>query len=304
MQDNLHPMTNFLNEWAPDLQDLVAITPYESLSDIERLPDGAYIFADVDRLPGSLGPAAIKVWETLSARGRSILLNRPGHSLSRRHLLTRLHATGRNQFRVGGVEEPVASWRFPVFIRHSTEHAGSLTGLIATPQDLTAEIARLIDAGHDPTTLLVVEFADVSDDGLFRKYAAFRIGDTILAHHVMIAQSWEVKGPSLVSAQFVDEERAFQRSNPHEADVRAAFDLGGIQFGRMDYGLVDGKVQVWEINTNPTFLYPPDRYDAIQIPSKTWFNTEVHRLLRQLAQAERGKAAALTRWARRLFARR
>ena len=40
-------------------------------------------------------------------------------------------------------------------------------------------------------------------------------------------------------------------SNPHEAEVRRIFDLARIEYGRIDYAFRDGRMQVWEINTNP-----------------------------------------------------
>ena len=32
-----------------------------------------------------------------------------------------------------------------------------------------------------------------------------------------------------------------------------------------------GKLQVWEINTNPTLLYPREDYSQPQMPAKVWF---------------------------------
>ena len=31
-------------------------------------------------------------------------------------------------------------------------------------------------------------------------------------------------------------------------------DRAGIEYGRIDYGVVDGKIRVWGINTNPTVM--------------------------------------------------
>ena len=32
------------------------------------------------------------------------------------------------------------------------------------------------------------------------------------------------------------------------------FQIAGIDYGRIDYSMLDGEPQVWEINTNPTVL--------------------------------------------------
>ena len=44
------------------------------------------------------------------------------------------------------------------------------------------------------------------------------------------------------------------QTNPHEAELRAIFKLARIDYGRIDYGIKDGQIQVWEINTNPMLL--------------------------------------------------
>jgi hypothetical protein len=42
----------------------------------------------------------------------------------------------------------------------------------------------------------------------------------------------------------------------HEASLREIFRLARIEYGRMDYALLGGRLQVWEINTNPTIATP------------------------------------------------
>ena len=43
------------------------------------------------------------------------------------------------------------------------------------------------------------------------------------------------------------------QANPHAAEVAAVFRHAGIGWGRIDYGLHRGRIQVFEINTNPDF---------------------------------------------------
>ena len=51
------------------------------------------------------------------------------------------------------------------------------------------------------------------------------------------------------------EELEYLHSNPHEKEVRAIFRTWPrIEYGRIDYGLYNGRIQVWEINTNPSVL--------------------------------------------------
>lgn len=60
--------------------------------------------------------------------------------------------------------------------------------------------------------------------------------------------------PSLSLEESLAIEHAYLDANPHEAELREIFDLAGINYCRIDYGMKDGHIQVWEINTNPTIL--------------------------------------------------
>ena len=41
------------------------------------------------------------------------------------------------------------------------------------------------------------------------------------------------------------------RQNPYRDELYEAFEVAHITYGRADYGLMDGRVQIYEINTNP-----------------------------------------------------
>jgi hypothetical protein len=101
---------------------------------------------------------------------------------------------------------------------------------------------------------MIVEFCDASGpDGLFRKYAAFKVGDRIIPCHLFTSSAWCVKSvqnhPTEAS---VHEQLVYIRSNPHEAWLRNVFQVAGIDYGRIDYGVSNGVPQAWEINVNPT----------------------------------------------------
>jgi len=48
------------------------------------------------------------------------------------------------------------------------------------------------------------------------------------------------------------EELEYVQRNPHEQQLREIFAIANIDYGRIDYSMLDGKVQTWEINLNPT----------------------------------------------------
>ena len=116
--------------------------------------------------------------------------------------------------------------------------------------------------------LLIEEFCDTRDaSGLYRKYSAFAIGERIVPRHVFFSRDWLLKAPQLVAQELVAEELAYVRDNPHEAALREIFALARITYGRIDYALKDGRVQVWEINTNPQLLSFDDGGGPSRLPT-------------------------------------
>jgi hypothetical protein len=59
-------------------------------------------------------------------------------------------------------------------------------------------------------------------------------------------------GRNEYSRSMVLEERDYVFANPHEAQLAEIFRVGGVEYGRIDYSIKDGRVQTWEINLNPT----------------------------------------------------
>ena len=76
--------------------------------------------------------------------------------------------------------------------------------------------------------------------------------------------SWIVKygKAGVASEDMYEEEHVLVRDNPFAEAVKPAFDLAGIDYGRVDFGLVDGKPQIYEINNNPFVDLSPKREAA------------------------------------------
>ena len=111
---------------------------------------------------------------------------------------------------------------------------------------------------------MIVEYgAAPSADGRFRKYSAYKVGPTVYPQHCFINENWYIKFPS---TRFTEADRAESRAyvddNPHAAQIERVFALAGIDYGRIDYGIVDGQVQTFEINNNPTVLTRPPGWEA------------------------------------------
>ncbi len=67
----------------------------------------------------------------------------------------------------------------------------------------------------------------------------------------------------------IEEEFSYIQNNPHQKELRDIFDIANIEYGRIDYGFNDGKLQVWEINTLPVIgRYPGLQNEGEQISKK------------------------------------
>jgi len=277
LSSNRAPLNVFFNRWAPSLLPRIRFLAYEAIDAATEFSEGTYIFADLERLLREDLLHACAVRARLAGRPGIRVLNEPERVLPRFELLRCLHENGSNRFNVFWADEVADSLRFPVFLRAAHEHGGALSPLLRERAGLEAAISAQRAAMKNPRDLLVVEFLDTSSGGVFRKYAATRIAGRVLAHHVMFQREWEVKGPSLAEPRMIAEERRFQLVNPHRKQLAAIFAIAGIDFGRIDYAVAGGSLQVWEINTNPTLLYRPARYEKAQMPNKRRFAAKAKR---------------------------
>ena len=243
----------YVTSWGPVPGGRMRFLRYEALPDATFLP-GTYIFADLETLlPAQMTVATAVAEQLLRAGGPVRVLNHPARVLRRYDLLRTLYASGINRFRARRIAEGPHSLRFPVFVRREDEHTASLTPLLHTRAALDRTLTLLRLKGHRLTDLLVVEFCHTADErGVFRKYSALNVGGRILPRHLIFSRDWIVKRPDLAGDQFVREQRAYLEANPHERWLSDVFKLAGIDFGRIDYSLLHGEPQVWEINTQAT----------------------------------------------------
>jgi hypothetical protein len=256
----------FLSGWGLPLARRFRILGYEGLPSLKQLPPGCYIFSNLDCLKPEGVEYVASIWDQLSrASDRARLLNPPRRTLSRFDLLRRLFEAGLNGFNVH-LSHPLPRPRFPVFLRRPMSHDGPLGGLIHDREDLRAEIDR--QGGE----LLVVEYCRTADrSGVHRKYSAFRVGDRIIPRHLIFSRNWVQKYPDLVDPPMIEEEMEYLSANPHEPEIRRVFELAGVDYGRMDYGVVDGRIQVWEINRNPIITLRKEEYAPAHLPAQELF---------------------------------
>ena len=241
---------------------------YEELLFAARVPHATYIFTDLDRL----APWELRLAGDLYRRLRKAkltCLNNPARAMSRMELLRALHLAGINPFDVYRADERPRPKRFPVFIRPEDSH--EVAGKPAVLEDQAALDAALEDLRRTFVPLrgvLVIECCSARyNDTLWCKWSAFRVADRISVDHIGVEDHWFVKHgvwQLLTDAVVADEHDAVQ-ANRLAADLMKAFEIGGIEFGRADYGVIDGRPVIYEINTNPSIGY----FMTSSIPRRT-----------------------------------
>ena len=253
--DNSYTMMQYLDTWGEALAGTIEIFPYDKLWTRGELAPATCIFGDLERLTPAEVDAAAQVWETLSAYGGLCLHNHPALALRRYELLREFHARGWNRFRPYRMTELDRISRFPVFLRGALDHTGNLTGLLQSRAEIQPALRMLLREARLPDELLAVEFCDTrSADGLYRKYSAFAVGGRIVPRTMLFSRNWMIKHPELENAELAQEALNYVTTNPHEAQIKEVFRSARVGYGRIDYGLLDGRLQVWEINTNPVLL--------------------------------------------------
>ena len=249
--------------------DLVQLVSYDALFAAKGVRASTCIFTDLDRLGFWELELAARIYRILSDAGLRVL-NNPAVACKRFSLLRRLKLAGLNSFSVWRVGEGEQPDRYPVFLRTQSAHRGVLSDLINDKETLDAEIDRYTRLGYPASDLMVVEYcAQPSDSGIFRKLAAYRVGDRIVPTLSAHERHWVSKyGTEGIAGQALyDEEYRIMQENPCADVLMQAFEVGNIEFGRVDFGLVDGKVEVYEINTNPTVVFPKEHPFPVRLQS-------------------------------------
>ncbi|MGO9242819.1 MAG: hypothetical protein ACLQBJ_18605 [Bryobacteraceae bacterium] len=269
-EPRVHLLQHYLaGGWGRPLAGRLQQLTYAELFRTRSIQRGTWIFTALD----ALTPAELQLVHILQSAARSAgqrVLNDALEALHRGALLEQLHAAGCNDFRVCRADGPLRSLRFPVFVRVAAEHDGNLTPLLHNRGELRRALLYLRLRGIPLRQLLVVEFCDtVCRDGLYRKYSTFRIGDTYVPRYLYAGPHWMVKEHTRdYRDSLVAEELAYVRDPPHSAWVRQVFELAHVDYGRIDYAVLDGRPVVWEINFTPVLAGDPNL--GAEAPDQRW----------------------------------
>jgi hypothetical protein len=274
-------LAEYLGLWGRDVAARFRTVYTRDFTNLTRFPRGTYVLAAIDQYPPGVHAFVTAVHAALDGQAGIRFLNHPTQTLQRFGLLDTLYRTGRNAYRAVRVSSAWQELRFPLFVRDESNHDGALSPLLHGPAEVERAIGDAIVRGHHVRDLMVVEFCDTSDaTGLYRKYSAFVVGHHVIPRYLSVSQEWMLKfaGGEFTRAM-AEEELEYLMTNPHEAELREIFDVAKVGYGRIDYGMKDGRLQTWEINLNPTIgrglrqssgRVPPD-VDAVRTPGKEQF---------------------------------
>jgi hypothetical protein len=257
-----YTVSEYLGLWARDLAERFRILHYESLPARRSFERGTYVLAALDQLAPGMRRLVEQLHHRLSGEEGFRFLNHPTLTLRRFELLEELRRLNRNEFGAARAAEDLAALRYPVFLRSESSHEGALSPLLRSPREVEGAIGRALVLGRRLRDLLVVEFCETADeDGFYRKYAAFIVGDRVVARSLNYGRQWMLKHHGTeFSRSMVLEERDYVFRNPHGGQLSEIFEVARVRYGRIDYAVKEGRIQTWEINLNPTIgrgLRPP-----------------------------------------------
>lgn len=238
----------------------VKVLGYPDLIQSPNMPQATYVFTDVDRLAPATLVHVAEIYRKLRDGGGKVL-NDPARMLSRFGLLRALHRAGINAFDAYRIEELEQPRRWPVFLRVEGTHTPPVSGLLEDQAELDAAVEHAVAEGSPRSQMLIVEYAaEPVQPGLFRKLSAFRVGDRLLGYTCVHDDQWLVKygKPAIATPELYEEEYRFVAECPFADVLRTAFEIAGVEYGRVDYGLVDGRPQIYEINSNPDLKLRPE----------------------------------------------
>ncbi len=216
------------------------------------LPPATYVFGDLERLGPRASEAAARLWGVLADAGATVrLLNHPTRSLRRYSLLRLLHARGLNGFDAYRLTEARRPRRFPVFLWTPDQRAAAPPELLRSPDDLDVAIAERDRRGRSRETAVVIEAVDARDPGgVHHTYAALIVGECVVPWHVLSDGEWRVTEAGAVDDAASRIERDYVETNPHASTITEIARLAEIEWGRIDYALVEGRLQVFGIDTH------------------------------------------------------
>ena len=204
----------------------------------------------------------------------ALVLNDPAKVLTRFDLLSALYREGVNDFNVSRPQYGDWPTRYPVFLRKNAFHQGVCTELLNSREEVESSLLGLVKQGIPQVNIMAVEYAaEACENGAYRKYAVYRIGERYFQDTSVNQEHWEAKygQKGLAGDEFYQKESEGMDAVMFPDAVKKSFEIGNIEYGRVDFGIVGGKPQFYEINTNPTVSLNTEHDSAYRRQSRGTF---------------------------------
>jgi hypothetical protein len=204
---------------APDpTAALATVTPlaYERVLDARRVRAGTYVFGELERLSADDAARAAAFWNALAAAGARGL-NHPPRAMRSYELLRSRSERGLAAGDAIRLDEARVPARYPVALRDAA--GGGWLGASIPDATALARVAEdLVRRGVSRSRVMLVELAEPA-----KARTALVIGERVLAVDTLV--------------------------DAHAAELRGACRDAGVDVARIEYGVRDGRVQVWGIDT-------------------------------------------------------
>jgi len=245
--------------WTMPLGTQVEWLSYDLANRVPFLDGIPTAFVDMDRLGKIELAEATRVYHQLKGAGVPVF-NNPTKVLTRLSLLKELAQRGYNDYDAYHYGDWDKVTAFPVFVREGSGHEGPLSGLLNSKEELKEKLDDLAAKPEVRTDdLIIIQYcAEEYREGIFKKYSVYRIGDLMVPSTPVTEDNWTVKyGPEGPLCNEDDFELIVEeiKEKKFVEEMREVFDIANITYGRIDFSLVNGRPQIYEINTNPMLTF-------------------------------------------------
>lgn len=197
---------------------------------------------------------ACKLADRISRQKAShLIINDPRRALSKVEVLKTLHQKGINDYQAYTIAERHQIKSYPVFLKAKESHTGPQSELLFNREDVEQVVAKHPLADDSEDYYFVEHLSCDKSHGYTTKYSYFKFGAHLFPRHIFFSKDWMVKTRDRLSPKLAQVEHDFLSNSPHYETIQKVFDVCNLDYGRVDYSLLNGKPQIWEINTNPNW---------------------------------------------------
>lgn len=252
---NYNPPLHFLHtKWGKPFRNSILPLSYPWAYNISDFSGGIFLFSDLDIMTSDEMAKACKLADRISRQKEShLIINDPRRALSKVEVLKTLYKKGINEYQAYTISEYRQIKRFPVFLKATGNHGGPQSQLLFNLKEVEQVIAKEQLADGSDDFYFVEHLSCDKSHGYRTKYSYFKFGAHLFPRHVFFSKDWMIKTRDRLSPKLAQIEHDFLVNNPHYETIQKVFDVSNLDYGRVDYSLLNGKPQIWEINTNPNW---------------------------------------------------